>query len=175
MKIACGSCLLRPFGAADAESLAHHGNDHDVWRNLRDRFPHPYTLADAESYLAHFASHPVLTSFAIVIDDKAIGGISLRLGDDIARQSAEVAYWIGREFWGRGMMVDAVRAATGHAFDALGLVRVFALPFATTTRSVRVLEKAGYVLEGVMRQSAVKEGVLLDQFLYAAYSDCPLR
>ena len=112
MKIACGRCLLRPFDAADAESLAHHGNDHDVWKNLRDRFPHPYTLADAESYLAHVASHPVLTSFAIVVDDKAIGGISLMLGDDIARQSAEVGYWIGREFWGRGIMVDAVRAAT---------------------------------------------------------------
>lgn len=72
-------------------------------------------------------------------------------------------------------MVDAIQAATAHAFDALGLVRVFALPFATTTRSVRVLEKAGYVLESVMRHSAVKEGVVLDQFLYAAYSDRPLR
>ncbi len=171
MKIECRSCLLRPFVAADAESLAHHGNDHDVWKNLRDRFPHPYAPADAESYIAHVASRPIQTNFAIVVEDAAIGSISLMLGDDIARRSAEVGYWIGREFWGRGIMVDAVRATTRYAFDVLGLVRVFAIPFVPTTRSVRVLEKAGYVLEGVMRHSAVKEGVLLDQLLYAAYSD----
>ena len=175
MKIICRSCLLRPFAATDAESLARHGNDHDVWKNLRDRFPHPYTSADAESYIAHVTSRAVQTSFAIVVEDTAIGGISLMLGDDIAQRSAEVGYWIGREFWGRGIMVDAVRATTRYAFDALGLVRVFALPFATTARSARVLEKVGHVLEGVMRQSAVKEGVLLNQLLYAAYSDRPLR
>lgn len=171
MKIICPGCLLRPFVAADAESLARHGNDYDVWKNLRDRFPHPYTPADAESYIAHNVSRPIQTSFAIVVEDTAIGSISLMLGEDIARQSAEVGYWIGREFWGRGIMVDAVRAATRHAFDALGLVRVFAVPFVTTTRSVRVLEKAGFVREGVMRHSAVKDEVLLDQLLYAAYSD----
>ena len=134
MKIICRSCQLRPFVAADAESLAQHGNDYDVWKNLRDRFPHPYTPADAESYIAHVAFRPVQTSFAIVVEDTAIGGISLMLGDDIAQRSAEIGYWIGREFWGRGIMVDAVRATTRYAFDALGLVRVFALPFATTTR-----------------------------------------
>ena len=112
MKIICRSCQLRPFVAADAESLAQHGNDYDVWKNLRDRFPHPYTPADAESYIAHVAFRPVQTSFAIVVEDTAIGGISLMLGDDIAQRSAEIGYWIGREFWGRGIMVDAVRAAT---------------------------------------------------------------
>ena len=100
--------------------------------------------ADAESYIAHVASRPVQTTFAIVVEDTAIGSISLMLGDDIAQRSAEVGYWIGREFLGRGIMVDAVRATKRYAFDALGLVRVFALPFATTARSARVLEKAGY-------------------------------
>ena len=97
------------------------------------------------------------------------------LGEDIARQTAEVGYWIGREFWGRGIMVEAVRAVTQYGFEALGLVRVFALPFVTSTRSSRVLEKAGYVKEGVMRRSAVKEGRILDQTLYAAYSDRALQ
>jgi RimJ/RimL family protein N-acetyltransferase len=142
-----------------------------VWQNLRDRFPHPYTVADADGYIAHVMSRPVQTSFGIVVDGQAIGNISLMLGDDVARQSAEVGYWIGRAFWGRGIVVDALRATTQYAFEQLKLARVFAVPFATTSRSARVLEKAGYVLEGVMRHSAVKEGVLLDQLLYAAYSD----
>ena len=170
MQIDCPSCLLRPLVAADAESLARHANDHGVWRNLRDRFPHPYTVADAQAYIAHAAARPVQTSFGIVVDGEAIGNIGLMLGEDIARRSAEVGYWIGRAFWGRGIAVDALRATTQYAFDSLALARVFAVPFATTSRSVRVLEKAGYVKEGVMRHSAVKEGRLLDQLLYAAYS-----
>ena len=171
MQIVCPNCLLRPLVAADAESLARHANDHGVWQNLRDRFPHPYALADAEAYIAHTATRPVQTSFGIVVEDQAIGTIGLMLGADIARQSAEVGYWIGREFWGRGIAVEALRAITRHAFETLSLARVFAVPFATTTRSARVLEKAGYVMEGVMRHSAVKDGKLLDQLLYAAYRD----
>jgi [ribosomal protein S5]-alanine N-acetyltransferase len=169
--ISCPTCLLRPLVPDDAASLARHANDHDIARNLRDRFPHPYTLADAESYIAHVARRPVVTSFGIIVDGEAIGSISLMVGDDIARRSAEVGYWIGRAFWGRGIVTDALRATTRYAFDELALARVFAVPFATTTASARVLEKAGYVLEGVMRQSAFKEGKLLDQLLYAAYSD----
>jgi ribosomal-protein-alanine N-acetyltransferase len=173
MEIACSRCLLRPLVASDAESLAHHANDHGVWQNLRDRFPHPYTVADADAYIAHVMSRPVQTSFGIIVDGQAIGSISLMLGDDIARQSAEVGYWIGRAFWGKGIMVQALEGTTRYAFEHLKLARVFAVPFATTSRSARVLEKAGYVLEGVMRRSVVKEGVLLDQLLYAAYSDRP--
>jgi RimJ/RimL family protein N-acetyltransferase len=175
MTILCHQCLLRPLVAADAESLARHANDYDVWRNLRDRFPHPYSTADAATYIAHVASRPVVTSFGIVVENDAIGSISLLLGDDVARRSAEVGYWIGRTFWGRGIMVEALVATTRYAFDRLGLTRVFAVPFATTSRSARVLEKAGYVQEGVMRRSAVKEGKVLDQLLYAAYDDRALR
>jgi RimJ/RimL family protein N-acetyltransferase len=174
MEIHCRSCLLRPLKLADAGSLARHANDRGVWQNLRDRFPHPYSEADAVAYIEHLKARPVQTTFAIEVDRQAIGSISLMLGEDIARQTAEVGYWIGREFWGRGIMVEAVRATTKYAFDVLGLVRVVAVPFVTSTRSSRVLEKAGYVKEGLMRRSAVKEGQILDQFLYAAYSDRPL-
>jgi RimJ/RimL family protein N-acetyltransferase len=159
----------------DAGSLARHANDREVWQNLRDRFPHPYTEADAVAYIEHLATRPVQASFGIDVEGQAIGSISLMVGEDIARQTAEVGYWIGREFWGRGIMVEAVRAATQYGFDVLDLVRVFAVPFVTSTRSSRVLEKAGYVREGLMRRSAVKEGRILDQYLYAAYSDRPLQ
>ena len=171
MNIVCPNCLLRPLITADAENLARHANDHGVWQNLRDRFPHPYTVADAEAYITHVAARPVQTSFGIIVEDEAIGSISLMLGEDIARQSAEVGYWIGRAFWGRGIVVEALRATTQYGFETLSLARVFAVPFATTLRSARVLEKAGYVKEGIMRHSAVKEGKLLDQLLYATYRD----
>ena len=171
MEIRCATCLLRPLGAADAPSLARHAADDDVWRNLRDRFPHPYTLADAEAYIAAVAGRPRPTSFGIVVDGEAAGTVTLMLGEDIARHTAEIGYWLGRAFRGRGVITEAVRAATRHAFTELGMHRVFAVPFAHNAASCRVLEKAGYVLEGRMRRSAVKEGAILDQWLYAAYDD----
>lgn len=171
MQIHCRQCVLRPLVAEDAERLALHANDYEVWRNLRDRFPHPFSTEDAATYIARVAERPVATSFGIAVGEEAVGSISLMLGDDISRQSAEVGYWLGRAFWGRGIMVEALQATTRYAFEQLRLARVFAVPFATTVRSARVLEKAGYVQEGLMRRSAVKEGKLLDQLLYAAYSD----
>jgi ribosomal-protein-alanine N-acetyltransferase len=171
MNIECSNCLLRPLVAGDAPDIARHANDYGVWQNLRDRFPHPYSERDAMEYIAMVAAQPVQTGFGIVVDDEAAGGIGLMLGSDIARRTAEIGYWVGRQYWGRGVMVEAVRATTQFAFAELALTRVFALPFASSARSARVLEKAGYVREGIMRRSAVKEGIVLDQIIYAAYDD----
>ena len=171
MHLTCPTCLLRPLVAADADSLARHANDHGVWRNLRDAFPHPYSLDDARRYIAMAAGRTPPTSFGIVVDGEAAGNIGLHPRHDVERQSAELGYWLGRAHWGRGIMTDAVRAITRHAFATLGLNRVFAVPFEYNTASCRVLEKAGYVLEGRMRRSAIKEAVVVDQWLYAAYDD----
>lgn len=173
MDIQCPTCLLRPLVPADAESLARHANDHEVWRNLRDAFPHPYAVDDARRYVAIAAGRAPQTSFGIVVDGEAAGSVSVKLGTDIERASAEVGYWLGRAFWGRGVMTDAVRAATRFAFDALGIHRVFAVPFEFNAASSRVLEKSGYVLEGRLRRAAIKGGVVVDQRLYAAYDDMP--
>ncbi len=174
MEIVCRTCVLRPLVEADAPALARHADDGEVWLNLRDRFPHPYTLDDALAYVAAVAARPVQTSFGIVVDGEAAGSVSLMVGDDIARRTAEIGYWLGREFWGRGIVTDAVVAATRHGFEQLGMHRVFAVPFARNAASGRVLEKAGYGREGLMRRSALKDGEVLDQWLYAACDDRPL-
>lgn len=103
-----------------------------------------------------------------------MGNIRVVPGDDIERVSAELGYWLGRRFWGRGVMSEAVPAVTRWALASLGLHRVFAVPFAHNAASVRVLEKAGFTREGLMRRSAVKDGLIQDQWLYAAYDDGPL-
>ena len=175
MEIDCGTCLLRPLVPGDAVTLAAHANDRDVWLNLRDRFPHPYALADAEAWIAATSAQTPQSSFGIIVDGQAAGGISLMPGQDIERVSAEIGYWLGRPFWGRGIMTDAVRAATLYAFTGLKLRRVFAIPFAHNVASCRVLEKSGYVLEGVMKQSAIKDGVILDQYLYATYASADVH
>jgi RimJ/RimL family protein N-acetyltransferase len=168
MRITLPMLTMRPWSPADAMSLAHHANDRRIWRNLRDRFPHPYGLAEAEAFLAIATTMSPITYFAIEVDGAAVGGIGYELLHAVERVGAEIGYWIGTDFWGRGMMTAALGAMTAHAFGQHpGLERIFAVPFEWSSASIRVLEKAGYRLEGRMRRSAIKDGQVVDQLLYA--------
>jgi RimJ/RimL family protein N-acetyltransferase len=151
----------------DEAALARHANSRAVWLNLRDRFPHPYTLADAEDWVRFASAQQPETNFAIEAGGEAVGGIGFVLHEDVERCSAEIGYWLGEAVWGRGIATAAVRAATAYAFPTYRLTRVYAVPFARNRASCRVLEKAGYVLEARLRRSAIKDGLVLDQLLYA--------
>ncbi len=158
---------LRTWTKRDAESLVRHANDYEVWRTLRDRFPHPYTPRDAREWLSRQTGAFATPDFAIDLDGEAVGGIGLLPGTDIERVSAEVGYWLGRAVWGRGLATRALESMTAYAFRSLGLLRLFALPFDFNTASIRVLEKAGYSREGLLRDAAVKEGRVVSYLLYA--------
>lgn len=160
-------CTVRTYHPDDVASLAKHGNNRRIWENLRDRFPHPYTEAHAREYIALVSQNTDATSFVIDVDGEAVGGISLHIGSDIERIGAELGYWLGEELWGRGIMTAAIGLVTNYAFSKRGLIRVFAIPFTTNTASCRALEKVGYEREGMMRKSAIKDGRIRDQFLYA--------
>lgn len=168
MELRTDGCTLRRLRPGDAASLARHADNRKIWLNLRDLFPHPYKLADAESFIARAAVEDPLVTFGIDVSGEAVGCIGLRLGTDVERYSAEVGYWLGEEYWRRGITTGALRVITAYAFEELGLVRVFAVPFAHNAASAVVLERAGYQLEGTLRQSAVKDGRVLNQFVYAA-------
>jgi ribosomal-protein-alanine N-acetyltransferase len=150
----------------DVASLVRHADNRKIWLNLRDRFPHPYTQHDGISFVHRVRSSRPETTFAIEVDGEAAGGIGFMLQHDVERVSAEIGYWLGETYWGRGICTVAVRAVTRHAIEQHGLTRLFALPFAHNTPSCRVLEKAGYTLEGHLRRSAVKDGQVCDQMLY---------
>ena len=107
------------------------------------------------------------TTFAIAVDDEAVGSIGFVLRTDVERVSAEIGYWLAEPFWGRGITTEALIALTKYAIDTHGLTRVYALPFAWNAASCRVLEKAGYVLEARLRRSAIKDGQITDQLQYA--------
>jgi [ribosomal protein S5]-alanine N-acetyltransferase len=167
VEIDCGICRVRSWKKSDVESLVRHGNNLNVWRNLRDRFPHPYTREEAREWIEFSRACKPEVDFAIEAAGEAIGGIGLKPGIDVERYSAEIGYWVGEAFWGRGIATAALAATAAYAFRELGLMRIFAVPFATNQASARVLEKAGFTREAVLRRSAVKEGIVLDQWLYA--------
>lgn len=165
--IELAKCRVRPWRESDAYSLASHANNRNVWINLRDRFPHPYVLADAHVFIRAALAAVPARMFAIAVEDHAVGGIGFTLHDDVERVSAEMGYWLGEAFWGRGIMTEALTAVTAYAVREHGLTRVFAVPFEWNPASFRVLEKAGYACEGRMHRSAIKDGRVIDQLLYA--------
>lgn len=162
-----GCAVLRELALSDAPSLARHANDRRIWLQLRDAFPHPYQEEDAREFIERIRLQNQPTAFALAVEGHTVGVIGLRLQSDINRLSAEIGYWVGTSHWGKGIATAAVQAITKWSRDELKMVRLFATPFADNAASCRVLEKAGYVREGLMRKSAIKDGQLQDQVLYA--------
>ena len=160
-------CTIREWRADDAASLVLHANDREVSCNLRDIFPYPYTSADAAKFLEQVVTAQPATKFCIDIGGSAVGGISFRLGADVHRHTAELGYWLSRQYWGRGIMTEVVRVVTDAVFHAFDLRRIYAESFSNNPSSVRVLEKAGFVFEGRMKNHVVKDGQILDSLLYA--------
>ncbi len=167
MEIDLTMCKVRSWSWNDLVSIVWHANNRNVWINLRDRFPHPYTLADARSWLQSVSEHRPETHFAIAVKEEAVGGIGFVLQQDVAYRSAEIGYWLGEEYWGRGIATAALLAVTQHAFEAYDLCRVYAHVFEWNHASARVLEKAGFTLEGRLRKSVTKAGRTIDQLMYA--------
>jgi [ribosomal protein S5]-alanine N-acetyltransferase len=168
----CGLCILRRWELSDKTSLIRHANNKKVSRNLRDRFPYPYTDAHANAFLAA-ACDPNSRDFvyAIVVGGEAVGGIGAHPRKDVERHSAEIGYWLGEDFWGRGIATVAVRKLSHHILREPEIYRIFATVFASNPASARVLEKAGFVREGLMSRAVLKDGVLIDSALYAITRD----
>lgn len=160
---------LRTWREPDAPVIVSYADDPLVARNLRDVFPNPYTLTDAESYVRSCVEREGQGQLcrAIVVDGKAVGSIGLFLGNDVYRKSAELGYWLGRPFWRQGIMTAAVKEMCALGFETWDIVRIYAEPYAKNAGSRGVLEKAGFTLEGTLRSSVCKNGEILDSCVYA--------
>lgn len=160
--------VVREWQVADAEHLAALANDRRVSINLRDVFPYPYDLQDARLFISMARKKEPSTFFAVESSGELCGGIGYTLHKDVERIGAEVGYWLGYEFWGQGTGTAALGVVTGHIFRVHEeICRIYAVPFSGNLGSARILEKVGYRLEGTLRQSVIKEGRVLDQWMYA--------
>ena len=161
---------LRPWREEDAASLAQAANDPAVAANLRDAFPCPYSLADAQWFINDCIAHNRQDRlvYAVTVGGRPVGCVSVQLQSDVYRKSAELGYWLAEDYWGQGIMTEAVKQICREGYDRWeDLVRIYAEPFAHNTASRRVLEKAGFQLEGVMRESVCKRGRVYDSCMYA--------
>ena len=167
MRLEGTRCIVRQWRMQDADALVRHADNINVARQLRDRFPHPYTRANASMFLKAATSAAEPSNLAIEVEGEAAGAIGYVPGIDVERYSAEIGYWLGESYWGRGIVTEALLLMTEHVFTTVNLLRLFALPFADNAASARVLEKAGFVREAILRSSSVKYGQPRDQALYA--------
>ncbi len=162
-------CKIREWQIEDAENLALVLNNKKILDNLRDGLPYPYTVEDAKEFITSMLSvnKDETYAFAITEDDKAIGSIGVFRCNNIHFRSAEMGYYIAESYWGKGIGTSAVEQTCKYIFENTDILRIFAEPFACNMASCRILEKAGFQCEGILRKNAVKNGVILDMKMYA--------
>ena len=169
MRLEGNGFIIRPWRAGDEASLVRHANNRKIWRNLLASFPHPYRMEDAVWWIREAQTQRApIENLAIEIDGEACGAIGLKRFDDAAYcYTREIGYWLGEQYWGRGVMTAAVGLFSTYAWDAFALARLEACVFAWNPGSARVLEKNGYVLEGIQRNLIYKDNAFVDGLLYA--------
>lgn len=162
-------CKIREWKLEDAAGLAEMLNNKNILNNLRDGLPYPYTKSDAEEYIASMlsADKTKTFAFAITVDDKAVGSIGVFRCDNIHFRTAEMGYYIGEPYWGKGLGTCAVKQACSYVFEHTDIIRIFAEPFAYNMASCRILEKAGFQFEGLLRNNAFKIGKVVDMKMYS--------
>ncbi len=160
---------LRNWDFKDIESVAFHANNKKLADNLRDQFPYPYTIGDAELYINTCINSDASKNifYAVDVDGKAVGSIGVFMQEDIYRKSAEIGYWLGEEYWNKGIMSKAISQISERAFKRFDIVRIFAITYIHNTGSRKALEKAGFELEGVLRKSVVKDGNIYDTCVFS--------
>lgn len=160
---------IRKWNIEDAGKLAAALSNKKVLDNLRDGLPYPYTEKDAEDYInAMLNSDPNSTfAYAVDVDGAAVGSIGAFRQENIHFRTAELGYYLDERYWGKGIMTEAVRQLCEKIFDETDILRIYAEPFAYNIGSRRVLEKAGFQLEGILRNNAVKNGRVLDMAMYS--------
>ena len=158
---------LRPFQISDSKSLAHHANNRLVWENLRDRFPFPYSETNAVQFIQMVSISSPVTEFAIDVNGEAIGAAGIILKDDVYRDNGEIGYWIGQDYWGKGIGTWVVKELVKIAFEDLKLHRVYAEVFEKNIASAHILEKNGFIKESTLKNAIIKDGKRQNLYIFS--------
>lgn len=162
---------LKAITTADLAELAKQANDPAIAANLRDIFPSPYTLKDAEDFLSMVQQGKLGLVWGIFYNDHIAGVINIRPGEDIYRHSGEIGCWLGTEYQNRGIASEAITLITTYAFKELNLYRLFSRAFEHNQASHHLMINNGYHLEAVHKKSLIKNGNLYDECLFVKLND----
>jgi len=155
----------------DIPALAKYANNMKVWKTLKDIFPHPYTIKDAGEWIILNKHVRPATNFAIRVDGKMAGGTVVIIKDDIYCKNAEIDYWLGEPFWGKGIATEVVAQLTSYAFANFDVIRIYAAVFSNNPVSMKVLEKNGYKEESIHQKAIFKNNQLSDAHLWVKFRD----
>lgn len=158
--------ILRGWKIGDEISLQKCANNKNVSRFLFDRFPFPYTIDDAELWVSMNVRQHRVSNFVIDIEGEVAGAIEFKPGDDVHRKNADLGYWLAEQFWGRGIMTEAVNLIIKYAFENFELIRIQSAVNNNNPASMRVLEKAGFKKEGVLKNAIFKDGMVMDEHIF---------
>lgn len=159
--------LLRPWHINDVQSLVQNANNFNIAKFMTDMFPHPYNEQDARNFIEMATKDDPVHIFAIEVDGRAVGGIGIHPQWDVNRKNAELGYWLGEEYWGLGIITNAVKQIVDFAFEAYDITRVYARPFGNNIASQKVLQKAGFTLEAKIEKGIFKNNEFVDELIYA--------
>ena len=160
--------ILREWQISDVASLTENANNINIWNNVRDYFPHPYSEENGKQFIEMVLSKPKpAADFAIVVDGKAVGGIGIVLQTDVERISAEIGYWLGEKYWNRGITTEVIKQMVQYAFANFPLQKIHAPVFDFNIASHKVLQKAGFECEAILKQAAIKNGKIIDLHYYS--------
>lgn len=165
--IELGNITLRNWQEKDIKSLAKNANNKNIWDNLRDEFPFPYTELAAKQWVEIANQDNPLTSLAIIYKGVAIGGIGINIQTDVYRKNAEIGYWLGEKYWNKGISTKALKAMIEYTFENFEVIRIFAHVFESNIASIRVLHKCGFSEEACLKKVIIKNNKLQDCYIYS--------
>jgi len=158
--------ILREWKRSDADALAAIANNKKIWDNVRDRLPFPYTKKDAKEWLELVKKQKGVTTFCVEVDGELAGSIGVTLRDDVYRKTAEIGYFIGEEYWGKGVATEAIKQMVNYVHKKFDIVRIFAEVFEFNKASMKALEKNGFYLESIRKKAAFKNNILLNDYVW---------
>ena len=157
---------LRPWRKQDAQALSVIANNRNIWNNVRDRLPNPYTVLDALEWIGHTSQQQPPQNFAILVDGLVVGNIGAVLQDDVYRKTVEIGYFVGEPHWGKGIATKAVALFVAYVEQQFSPLRIYAGVFAHNKASMEVLRKNGFHLESIKRKAAIKNGQVQDEYVW---------
>jgi RimJ/RimL family protein N-acetyltransferase len=163
------SIQIRAWQKQDAQRLASIANNRKIWNNVRDQLPNPYTVMDALQWMNHIKDHQPVQNLAILYNGMVVGNIGCKLQEDVYRKSIEIGYFVGEEYWGKGIATAAIDLFVQYLVHHFQPIRIYAEVFAHNQSSMKALRKNGFILESIRRKAAIKNNEMVDDYVWVKF------